>query len=134
MSLNLQIGNNYTFNTYAPSIIGAVVTKATLLAILSFDLAIKFDNVELKYQQILPALPPGAPLSASSVVYYMFQTANGPIVIADPWIDGTSLVGSPTKAFTINVTQASDADRSNVVAALTRLGVNFSITDTVSSS
>src|ERR1700752_2783709 len=128
MSLELQIGSTYTFNTLAPALLGAVIKNAILDMSCRFDVAMKFENVAIKYEQIYPALPPGAPPSPNGVIFHRFTSESGEkIFIAEPWIDDSSLVAITNLNFTIHVVNATIVDRANVRDALSHLGVSFPI-------
>lgn len=128
MPLNLQINSTYTFSTLAPAILGAVIKNAKLEMSCGFETAMKFENVVVKYQQVYPALPPGAPITPVDVIFYRFITESGErILIAEPWIDSNSVVGVVHLNFTINIVNATNADKNNIRLALAHLGVNFSM-------
>jgi len=130
MSLNLQINSTYTFNTLAPALLGAVIKNAVLNAVLDFETATKFENVAVLYEQIYPALPSGSPQSPTGVLFYRFTSESGQkIFIAEPWIDGSSLVVVTNQNFTINIVNATSTDRTNIQTALAHLGVNFTFVD-----
>lgn len=130
MSLNLSIGSTYTFNTLAPAILGAVIKNAVLEMSCSFAAAMKFENVKLKYQQCLPALPDGTPTDPSGVVWYRFQSESGEFIfLAEPMIDAVSLDVQTNLNFTVSVINATLQQKQNVRVALAHLGVDFTIND-----
>lgn len=130
MPLNLQINSVYTFNNYAPGILGASLKNARLLFSCNFETAMKYEDVGVQYRQIYPELPPGAPVSPSGVVFHMFKTESGQNkLIAEPWIVSASIVSVTNLNFTVTVVNATIQDKANVRSALAHLGVNFNITD-----
>lgn len=85
--MNLQIGKTYTFNTFAPSILGTTIKNAKLKAILDYESVNKIEAVILKHRSIYPLLPAGTIDNPESYTYYHFQSESGEkIVIAEPWI------------------------------------------------
>ena len=127
MSLNLQIGSVYTFNTKAPAILGSQVKNARLEFSCNYEVAMKFENVDAKYRAIYPSLPIGTPVSPVGEVFHRFITESGArIFICESWIDG--VVSSVTNLnCTIQLVNITTADRTKVIDSLRFLGVNFSI-------
>lgn len=129
MALNLEINNHYTFDTYAPAILGATIKNAKLEFSCNYEFAMKIENVDIKYRQIYPVLPSGNPESPVGVIFHRFVTESGEkIFIADPWIVGATLNTVSYISFTVNVVDATLEDKENVRKALAHLGVSFSIT------
>ncbi len=128
--MSLQINNNYTFNTLAPAILGAIVKNAKLIQSCSFESAMKEENVAVKYEQIYPALPEGTPRSPKGVIFHRFITESGEkVFFAEPWIDNETLVVVTSLNFNVTVVNATSQDRENVRRALAHLNVNFTIDD-----
>ena len=130
MSLNLQVNSVYTFNTRAPGILGAVIKNARLLMTASFEVASKFENVKIKYEQVLPVVQPfGAPSSPINVLFHQFLTESGEkIFVAEPWIDNTSLEVVTNLNFSVNVVNATLSEKNAVRQALLNIGVSFTMT------
>lgn len=127
---NPSINTFYTFNTNAVSALGALVTNAQLLGILNFASAQNKYNVSAQYAAIYPSLDPsiGAPQSPVNVTFYEFQAESGQkFIMADPWIDGSSVVVVTLLNFSINFSGVSATDKINILAVLGKMGVNFSV-------
>lgn len=123
MSINLNIGVSYTFNTLAPGILQAVVKNAKLKAVLDYETATKYDNIDLKYRQIYPQLPNGTPDSPSTCQYFLFKSESGEnIIMADQWIDQGTIDTVEFINFTVNFSRASLSDMPRVRDALNALG------------
>lgn len=87
-----SIGKVFNFNTTAPAILGTEIKGAKLIAIVGYDLALKYENVLTKYRTIFPLLPNGTPNKPENCIYYIFKSAIGEtIVFCDQWIDDTSV-------------------------------------------
>lgn len=127
--MNLSINKSYTFNTRAPAILGARIQNAKLLGILDYTSARQYDNIDLKYRTIFPLLPQGTPDQPDSCVYYRFLSeSNEKIIIADQWIEESSIEVVEHVNFQVTFTQASLQDIPRVRDALSALGFsNFNI-------
>lgn len=115
MALNLKTGNVYTFNTKAPGILQATVKNAKMKGEIDYDIAIKYENIDLMYRQIYPTLPAGTPDSPLTCVYYLFQSESGKmIVLADQWIDEGTVDLIDGVNFTVTFNNAAFSDISRV--------------------
>lgn len=126
---NLLIGKTYSFNTVAPSILGAVIKNAKLLATMDHDTASTYENIALKYRTIYPLLPNGTPDNPDSSIYYRFLSESGEkIIVADVWIQELTIEVVNHINFQVTFTEASIQDISRVKDAINALGyTNFSI-------
>lgn len=129
MSFAYNIGYTYTFNTKAPGILQATVKNAKLMAILDYETAKMYDNIDLKFRQIYPVLPAGTPDTPESCIYYRFLSESGEkIILADQWIDETTIDTVNFINFQVTVTNAALSDISRVRDAMTALGyTNYEI-------
>lgn len=129
MSYNFAIGSIYTFNTLAPGILQATVKNAKLTSILDYETAKMYINADLMFRQIYPALPAGTPDHPESCVYYRFTSESGEkIVLADQWVDTTTVENVKNINFQVTVTNGSLADITNVKNMMNALGfTNYSI-------
>jgi len=126
---NFQISKVYSFNTLAPSILGVIVKNAKLLGILSYNAALAYDNIDLKYRTIYPLLPSGTPDAPESCIYYQFKSESGEkIIIADQWIEESTIEVINHINFQVLFTEASIEDISRVRDSLNALGyTNYQI-------
>ena len=120
---NYQIGTSYNFNTLAPAILGATFQNAKLLSIMDFNTATKFTNVSQQAQIVYPVLPAGTPVNPSSYVYLLFQTSTGAtVVLANVWINESTVVVSTTATITVVLTNVTTADVSVIRNMLLNAG------------
>jgi hypothetical protein len=120
---NYQIGTAYNFNTLAPAILGATFNNAKLLSIMDFNTAMKFTNIAQQAQIVYPVLPAGTPTDPSSYVYLLFQTSTGAtVVLANVWINESTIVVSTTATITVVVTNVTTADVSVIRNMLLNAG------------
>ena len=127
---NFSIDKVYTFNTRAPALLGAQVTRATLKGIVDYSVAVTFINVDLQHRKIYPALPPGTVNDPKKYNYLLFKTESGEMnVFAYEWIDDTSIDVVDSTTLTITLPGVSTSDANKVRDALTLIGfTNFTIT------
>lgn len=124
MSLNLATGSVYTFNTLAPGILQATVKNAKLKGILDYEIALKYDNVDTKFRQIYPVLPPGTVDNPESCTYYLFTAESGEkIVLADQWIDEGTVVNVEGINFQFTFMNKSLADMNKVRDLVNAAGI-----------
>jgi hypothetical protein len=127
--MNLTIGTTYTFNTLAPSILGAVIQQAKLVSILDYGTAKQYDTIDLKYRSVYPLLPVGTPNQPDSTIYYRFVSQSGEyIIVAEQWIDESSIETIEFVNIQVLFQQASLSDVQRIRNALNALGYsNYTI-------
>lgn len=119
-----EIGKVYTFNTKAPAILGATIVNAKLTSIIDYETAKAFDNIDLKFRTIYPLLPINTVDDPTLSIYYKFKSESGEtIILADHWIDFTTVVIVENISFKITITNASIADITKVRNALNALNI-----------
>lgn len=102
MAYNFQINGKYSFNTLAPNILGAKFENVTLVAVLDYNMANSYANINIKHAEIFPLLPTGTSNDSSNYQYYVFKTqANEKVVLANVWIDEPSITQISLKTITI---------------------------------
>lgn len=127
--MNLTLGATYTFNTLAPSILGAIIQNAKLMSIMDYESAKHYDTIDLKYRSIYPLLPSGTPDQPEHTNYYRFMSeSNEPIVIAETWIDESSLIAVEFVNIQVLIQQTNLSEISRIRNALNALGYsNYTI-------
>lgn len=130
MSLLFDLNKTYTFNTLAPSILGASVKNAKLISIVDYDSVIKHNNfVDNTYANILSVLPIGTPTDPKASIYYVFKTeANTELALSQYWVDIESIQVVDFINFKVTITDASMGDMQTVRNLLLSAEIsNFSI-------
>ena len=127
---NFDIDKVYTFNTRAPALLGAQVTRATLKGIIDYSVAVTFINVDLQHRKIYPTLPPGTVNDPKKFTYLLFKTESGELaVFAYEWIDDTSIEVVDSTTLTVTLPGVSNSDANKIRDALNLIGfTNFTIT------
>lgn len=124
---NFTINKHYSFNTYAPSVLGASYDNVKLVGILDYSSAIKIKNVEQLHRQVYPYLIPGTPSDSSSYVYYHFKKGDLDIVLASYWILDSSVVEVTSININVTVFDAKITDVDIIRSQLNLLGFTFDI-------
>lgn len=118
-----ELKKSYNFNNLPVSLLGASISNAKLLGIMDFEMAMKYDNVLLKYRQMFPALPAGTPDQPEACTYYLFQSESGEkIVLADQWIDMTTVQVVQHVNIQVTFTEANLEDISQIRNLLNAAG------------
>jgi len=128
MADTLTINGTFSFSTQAPGILGSTVTNAVLKSICDYSTAMKVENIKAKYRNIYPSLPSGYPSSPENVTFYIFTTSAGETsVMAEPWIDLTTVTAVTTISAQYTVVNSSSTEMANIAAALNALGVSYTV-------
>ena len=120
---HFEIDKIYTFNTRAPALLGAEVTRATLKGIIDYSVAVTFINVDLQHRKIYPALPQGTVNDPKKFTYLLFKTESGELnVYAYEWIDDATIEPVDSVTLTVTIPGVNNSDATKVRDALSLLG------------
>lgn len=127
--MSFTVKKTYTFNTLAPAILGSSYKNAEMLGEISYEIAITRENIDLKYRQIYPVLPPNTTDSPKTQKYFIFRTETGQLVtLCEQWIDMASVQEVGGVNFTISFKDAEPADKNRIRSVLSAMGyTNFTI-------
>lgn len=127
--MSFTVKKTYTFNTLAPAILGSSYKNAEMLGEISYEIAITRENIDLKYRQIYPVLPPNTTDSPKTQKYFIFRTETGQLVtLCEQWIDIASVQEVGGVNFTISFKDAEPADKNRIRSVLSAMGyTNFTI-------
>lgn len=125
--MSLDIGKYYDFSLPNNAVLGSSFSNARLLSILSYDIAVKFSNVDSLHRQLSPGLPPGTPANYKNYSYYMFSYKGENLVVADAWITTGSIVETTSETRTITLTNVTASKLLVIRDQLNLLGVTFTI-------
>lgn len=126
----IELRKSYDFVTYAPTQLGGLHRSMKVEAIMDAATAQTLRDVEGIHDSILPILPPGTPSRTSDLVFYKFRTLqNDMVVLADAWIDQTSVQEVTTITIQATIYNASSADIQRVREAISLLNfTSFDVT------
>lgn len=128
--MNFELNKVYNFFTRATAILGANVTNAKLIGIMVADTARRSSNIDLQYRKIYPLLPNGTVNDVNSCIFYEFIGESGEkIILADQWIDMTSIQLVSSVTINVTVVNANISDVNRIRDALSAMGyLSFNIT------
>lgn len=127
--MSFTVKKTYTFNTLAPAILGSSYKNAEMLGEISYEIAITRENIDLKYRQIYPVLPPNTTDNPKTQKYFIFRTETGQLVtLCEQWVDMASVQEVGGVNFTISFKDAEPADKNRIRSVLSAMGyTNFTI-------
>lgn len=131
MDINqLQLYSYYNFNTLVPAILGAARKNVMLQAIVGYDIAVKYSNVDLMSRTVGPSLPVGTPKDPRKYTYLILKNdADEKEVMAFEWIDSGSIVVATTVKINVVIPIANSSDTVKIRESLTLMGFHdFEIT------
>lgn len=118
----------YNFTTYAPAILGGDFTQARVVALLDYDSALKYANVDLLQRQVYSKLPVGTVDEVSSYTFVLVERSDGTrVVLAYPWIIPESVVEVKTVSLSVTIYNADDTDMARIRDVLNTMGYQFNI-------
>jgi hypothetical protein len=127
MPATFVIGETFTFNTKSPTLLGISVKNAKLISKSSIKTARKIDpGLEARYRTIFPTLPSGTSDNIAGCEFYEFETQDGKtIVLADQWIDFTSVVVVENITLTVTILHTTPPDKERIRSLLVNAGYAF---------
>jgi len=126
---NLSINKHYNFSVYANSILGTSFSNTKLVSILDYSTALKFANIELLHKQVYPYLPPDTISDFTKYQYFLFKHKNKDLVLADVWIDDTTIEETLGLSYTLKLNNINSSQLSIISNQLRLLGVSFDVID-----
>ena len=124
---SLVINHHYNFSVYANTILGTNYRNARLVSTLDYRRALKYDNIVLQLSRIFPYLPPGTLEDNTKYTYYLFEVNGKEKVLADVWIDQTSIELSTGVDHTLKLINVTSAQLAMVRDQLRLLGITFTV-------
>lgn len=134
---NFTIGGIYTFDTIAPALLGTTIKNARLMALFDYEVAVQFDNIDVRHAAIRPLLPAGSAFDnpkAFSYLYLISETGSR-IILAYPWIKEDTIAKTTNQSVVINVIGATANDAIKIRQMLALSGfhaVNIEVKDITS--
>ena len=124
---NLNLNNFYSFSLYPNTVLGNSFSNAKLVAILDYNNALKYGNIELFQNQIAPYLPPGTSLNNVLYTYYLFEIDNKKIIVADAWLMPNSILQTNGLNYVIKLNNITAQQYTTIRDQLRLLGVSFDL-------
>lgn len=134
---NFTVGGIYTFDTVAPALLGTTIKNAKLLGLFDYQIAITFDNVEVRHASIRPLLPAGSAFDNPKAFSYLYLlTESGSrIVLAYPWIKEDTIAKTTNQSVVVSINGATANDAVKIRQMLALSGyhsVNIEVKDITS--
>ena len=126
---NPDINVVYTFETYAPDILGTMHSRLICIGILNFDLANREADVYVKHQSVYPFLPDGSVRDPRSIQYFLFKSSTGEkIIFGQNWVKDDSVVINQLTTGVVTINNITVDQESVIRNALLTNGItNFII-------
>lgn len=124
-------GTTYSFDSISAPSLPRKYTGLKLNAVGTFRIASAFANSTLyaQWRIIYPSLPNGTPDAPESAKWLIFEASNGElIVLADNWIDGSSVTPIDFTQAAVLVTETNENDINILRDFMNRRGMKFQIT------
>lgn len=123
-------GETYSFNTIAPGVLPSPIQRVKLESTGSYRMATQVgtDDLYTQWRRLYPHLPPGTVDNPSAHLWYTFVSMDDkPIVLAEPWIDGSSVVPIDFINAAITITETSSSRISKIIDMLNQMGEKFEV-------
>lgn len=123
-----KTGETYTFNTIAPGILPSPVQRVKLESSGSYRIAsqIGTDDLYTQWRRLYPHLPPGTVDDPGAHLWYTFVSMDDkPIVLAEPWIDGSSVIKIDFINANYEITETSSAEIAQINDIFNQMGVKY---------
>lgn len=120
-----QTKKNYSFQVYPSGVLGTSnFQKVTVLAILDYESALQFADVQAMHENVLPFLPTGTPDRPQDFDYLLIKTVVGKTVVGVPWIVPESIELAESLKMEIVLEDVSTNDVIRVRECLSQNGYN----------
>lgn len=124
--MNLKPGLTYSFDVYAPQILGSDFQNVLLLDVLSYRTASLLRDVEAKHAELGTAgKAPNTPNNPANYGYVQVLTQSGnTVVLGQPWIREESIVSVSSDIIDVTVSNVTAADMPFIRQCLAANGYN----------
>ena len=125
MTTPFQIKGVYTFDVYPTSIIGTSFQNVTILAMMDFESALTFADINALHINVYPHLPSGTPDDPTSTDYLLIRTSSGiSSIIGLSWINLDTVETVESRRATAVIENVTSADVTRIRDALVMNGFN----------
>lgn len=121
MSMLLEVGKTYNFETHVPTLLGAGYRGVTVVAIMDYYTAIKERDVTALHRTLFGSLPSGTPDDPAATNYVRMKLTTGDFVIMGySWIKEDTIVMVESGSVKVEVfgTNPDDVTRIRDILAL----------------
>lgn len=122
MAYDFQTRMAYSFDVY-PTILGTGFKNVTVQAILDYQTALGFADLEAIHQNVFKYLPSGTPNRPQDFDYLLIRTDTGSnTILGIPWIVEESIVLKQSLKINVTIEDVGSADIEKVRACLSQNG------------
>jgi len=123
--MNFEIGNKYNFTTKSTTVLSQTYKNMEVIALLKFNVALKFEDVVTLYENINTELNTtvGDPQTAT---YVLFKNSNGDeIVLSLDWINMDSIELVESVKYNVTIGNITSNDIPIIKNVLTSMGYDI---------
>jgi hypothetical protein len=125
MTIQFQTRKVYSFDLHPSSILGTGFNNVTVQAILDYQSALAFADLDALHVNVFPHLPPGTPNRPQDFDYLWLRTQNGDTtIIGIPWIVEETIELVESLKMNITIEDVGSIDIERVRACLSQNGYN----------
>lgn len=125
-----EIGETYSFSSIVPGILPINYQRVKLEGINRFSIAAQIAGQDLlsQWREIYPSLPAGTPDTPNVSRWFNFVSMGGEdIVLAEQWIDGSTVVVTDFLNFDVIVTESSTVKLARLRDYMNQEGTKYQI-------
>jgi hypothetical protein len=130
---DFQAGQTYSFQTVAPALLGNNFQNMLVQAVLNYDVAALFADLQAMHRNIYPLVQEFDPTIVNDPTQYTYLRVVGvggvPQIIAVQWIEPSTITAIASQSAYIVIPNVLQSQVATIQAALVGIGlVNVSIT------
>lgn len=123
MSFSFQNRKVYSFDVYPSAILGTGFKNITVQAVLDYDSALSFGDIDAMHANVYRYLPPGTPNRPQDFDYLLIKTDQGTTtIIGVPWIVEETIELVQALKMTVVIDGVGNNDIERVRACLSQNG------------
>jgi hypothetical protein len=123
MSYSFQNRKVYSFDVHPSAILGTGFKNVTVQAVLDYDSALNFGDIDAQHANVYRYLPPGTPNRPQDFDYLLIKTDQGTAtIIGVPWIVEETIELVEALTMTVKIEGVGNNDIERVRACLTQNG------------
>lgn len=124
-STSFQTRKVYSFDVHPSAILGTAFKNVTVQAVLDYQSALSFSDLEALHVNVYPHLPAGTPNRPQDFDYLLLRTEGGDqTIIGIPWIVDETLELVESLKMNVVIDGVGSADIERVRACLSQNGYN----------
>ncbi len=123
MTFQYSIKGVYSFDVYPTALLGNDWTKTTVMAVMDYETAKQFADVDALHVSVYPYLPVGTPDDPSQYDYLKVRTQSGVVTyLGRTWVNESSITAVDSVVIVAVIDNVSSANLNDVRNALVSNG------------